>query len=71
MWAKLVTLNTLFWYCDGPEPTAAAHRYDFQVRQRKFVTQHFFFFFFHNIKIFTSVHLCAEMDTTRKRAYIK
>ena len=38
MWAKLVTLDTLHWYCDGPEPTTAACRYDAQVRQREFVT---------------------------------
>ena len=23
-WAKLVNLDTLYWYCDGPEPTTAA-----------------------------------------------
>ena len=35
MWAKLVNLDTLHWYCDGLEPTAAAQCYDCQVRQRK------------------------------------
>ena len=37
-WTKLVTLDTLHWYCDGPEPTIAARRYDAQVRQRESVT---------------------------------
>jgi len=27
-WAKLVTLNTLNWYYDGPKPTPEAIRYD-------------------------------------------
>ena len=27
-WAKLVNLDTLYWYCDGPEPTIATHRYE-------------------------------------------
>ena len=38
MWAKLVTLDTLHWYCDGPEPTTTARQYNAQVRQREFVT---------------------------------
>ena len=37
-WAKLVTLNTLNWYCDGSEPTLEAIRYDIRVRQCKSVT---------------------------------
>ena len=37
-WAKLVTLKTIHWYCDGPEPTAAAVKYEAQIRRRKFVT---------------------------------
>ena len=27
-WANLVTLDTLHWYCDGPEPTTATRCYD-------------------------------------------
>ena len=27
-WAKLVNLNTVHWYCDGPEPTPAAIKYE-------------------------------------------
>ena len=38
MWAKLVTLDTLHWYCDGPKLTTAARRYDTQVHQRESVT---------------------------------
>ena len=38
MWAKLVTLDTLHWYCDGLEPTTTARQYNAQVRQREFVT---------------------------------
>ncbi|XP_075653876.1 uncharacterized protein LOC142624224 [Castanea sativa] len=33
-WAQLVTLDTLHWYCDGPEPTSAAHRYNSRVRKQ-------------------------------------
>ena len=34
-WAKLVTLDTIHWYCDGPQPTPAAIRYNARIRQRK------------------------------------
>ena len=27
-WAKLVNLNTVHWYCDGPKPTQVAIRYE-------------------------------------------
>ena len=37
-WAKLVNLNTIHWYCDGPEPTLAAIKYEECTRQRKSVT---------------------------------
>ena len=36
-WAKLVTLDTIHWYCDGPQPTPAAIRYDARIHQRKSV----------------------------------
>ena len=36
-WAKLVNLNTVHWYCDGPEPTPAAIKYEECTRQRKSV----------------------------------
>ena len=28
IWAKLVTFDTLHWYCDEVEPTPVTHRYD-------------------------------------------
>ena len=59
-WAKLVNLDTLHWYCDGPMPTATAHRYGLQVRQRKPITPHFDFFLF---TLFNSRHpstLCRD-----------
>ena len=36
-WAKLVNLNTVHWYCDGPEPTPTAIKYEERTRQRKSV----------------------------------
>ena len=36
-WAKLVNLNTVHWYCDEPEPTMAAIKYEERTRQRKSV----------------------------------
>ena len=36
-WAKLVNLNTVHWYCDGPEPTPAVIKYEEHTCQRKFV----------------------------------
>ena len=41
-WAKLVNLNTVHWYCDGPEPTTAAIKYEERTRQRKSVTLFFY-----------------------------
>ena len=37
-WAKLVNLNIVHWYCDGPEPTSAAIKYEERTRQRKSVS---------------------------------
>ena len=37
-WVKFVTLKTIHWYCDGPEPTATAVKYELQIRRCKFVT---------------------------------
>ena len=36
-WAKLVSLKTIHWYCDGPEPTPAAVKYEEQIKRRKSV----------------------------------
>ena len=41
---KLVTLDTIHWYCEGPEPTAAARHHDSQARRRKFVAQYLLLF---------------------------
>ena len=37
-WAKLVNPNTIHWYCDGPEPTREAIKYDERVHRRKSVS---------------------------------
>ena len=37
-WTKLVTLDTLHWYRDGPKPTTATRRFNAQVCQRESVT---------------------------------
>ena len=39
-WVKLVNLNIVHWYCDEPEPTPAAIKYEEHTRQRKFVNLH-------------------------------
>ena len=39
-WAKLVNLNTVHWYCDGPEPTLVAIKYEEHTHQRKSVNLH-------------------------------
>ena len=36
-WAKLVTLDTIHWYCDGPDPTPESIKYDARIRQHKSV----------------------------------
>ena len=36
-WVKLVTLNTIHWYCDELEPTPTAIKYDAKIRRRKSV----------------------------------
>ena len=39
-WAKLVNLNIVHWYCDRPEPTPTAIKYEERTRQRKSVDLH-------------------------------
>ena len=70
MWAKLVTLDTLHWYCDGPEPTIAARRYDTQVHQCESITLYlgFLWLYFYTL---TVVLLCVEVNVAKRRAYIK
>ena len=66
----MVTLDTLHWYCDGPEPTIAALRYDAQVDQRESVTLYsgFLWLYFYTL---TVVLLCVEINVAKRRAYIK
>ncbi|KAF3946147.1 hypothetical protein CMV_027553 [Castanea mollissima] len=33
-WAQLVTLDTLYWYCDGPDPSPSARRYHNRIRKQ-------------------------------------
>ena len=68
-WAKLVTLDTLHWYCDGPEPTTTACRYNAQVHQREFVALYLcFLWLFYTL---TVVLLCVEIDDAKRIAHIK
>ena len=67
-WAKLVNVNTVHWYCDGPEPTAAAIKYEERTRQRKSVTSFFLLFFCFDFHPST---LVSEMDDAKRRAAIK
>ena len=45
MWQKLVNLDTIHWYYEGPETTVVARCYDEQARRRKFVAYTFSFNF--------------------------
>ena len=68
-WAKLVTLDTLHWYCDGSEPTTAACRYNAQVHQREFVALYLcFLWLFYTLTI---VLLCVEIDDAKRISHIK
>ena len=67
-WAKLVNLNTVHWYCDGPKPIQAAIRYEERTRQRKSVISF----------CLTSLCLCPtypssflEMDNAKRKAVIR
>ena len=62
-WAKLVNLNTVHWYCDGPEPTAAAIKYEECTRQRKSVISFFHCSF---ALSFTRLPLFLQRWTTRR-----
>ena len=54
-WVKLVTFDTIHWYCDGLEPTTAARRYNSQARRRKSVTHYFFILF---IVVYLALSFC-------------
>ena len=67
MWAELVNLNTIHWYCDGPEPTLAAIKYEKRTRQRKSISIHIQFDCFSvNLPVFFS-----EMEDAKRRAAIR
>ena len=42
-WIKLVTLDTLHWYYDGPKPTEVANHYDRQMHNLKSIAQYLLF----------------------------
>ena len=67
-WAKLVNLNIVHWYYDGPEPTPAVIKYEERTRQRKFVDP------FSLIGLFlwpTYLSSISEMDDTKRRVVIR
>ena len=69
--AKLVTLNTIHWYCDGPEPTLEAIKYDTRLHQRKSCQPHLFQFLdFLIISLILSVLLyrngCCQKESNDK-----
>ena len=66
-WAKLVNLNTIHWYCDEPEPTPAAIKYEERTRQRKSVNLHLQFDCFSaNLPVYFS-----EMEDAKRRVAIR
>ena len=66
-WAKLVNLNTVHWYCDRPEPTPAAIKYEERTRQRKSVNTHIQFDCF----LQTYPSFFSEMEDAKRRAVIR
>ena len=70
LWTKLVTLDTLHWYCDGPKPTTVARHYDIEIRQCKSVPQNLDFLSCFSSYL-TLFYFCVEMEESRRRAYIK
>ena len=66
-WAKLVNLNTIRWYCDGPEPTPAAIKYEERSRQRKSVSIHIQFDHF----LRTYLSSFSEMEDAKRKAAIR
>ena len=68
-WAKLVNLNTVHWYCDGPEPTAAAIKYEECTCQRKSVIS--FISLLICFEFYPSTPVSVEMDDAKRRAAIR
>ena len=68
-WVKLVSLKTIHWYCDGPEPTPAAVKYEEQIRRRKSVILFLISYVFYLVTNIP-VHF-SEMDDAKRRALIR
>ena len=66
-WAKLVNVNTVHWYCDKPEPTPAAIKYEERTRQRKSVNIHIQFDCF--LQTYSSSF--SKMEDEKRRAAIR
>ena len=66
-WAKLVNLNTVHWYCDKPEPTPAAIKYEERTHQCKSVNIHIQFDCF--LRTYPSSF--SEMEDAKRRAGIR
>ena len=62
-WAKLVTLNTIHWYCEGPKPTVAAYHHDSQARQRKSIAYYFSFLIYSSLPNFFFIRLMQKWKT--------
>ena len=61
-WAKLVNLNTVHWYCDGPEPTPAAIKYEERTLYN-YLDQF--------LQVYPSTLIFTEMDDAKRRAAIR
>lgn len=71
-WTKLITLDTIHWYCKGPELTKVARRYDSQARRHKFVVLYFLLLFLEiYLTFFFFVFLDVVMEEGKRRAIIK
>ena len=67
-WARLINLNTIHWYYDGPKPTQAAIKYEERTRQRKSIIP----FCLNSLCLcLTYLSTFLEMDCTKRRAAIR
>lgn len=70
-WAKLITLNTIHWYYDSPEPTKLPIA---TTTKHADVSPSFFISFFYFLKFtlpFSLVFLDVEIEECKRRAFIK
>ena len=68
-WVKLVNLNTVHWYCNGPEPTPAAIKYEERTRQRKSVTSYNYLDPF--LRVYPSTLIFTKMDDAKRKVAIR